>query len=159
MCNASVMDDKPTREETMRALEHEIGVISRRIRRTIDERSRMIHPDLAAAAFSLLVSIGDDGPVRASALAEGFSLDKGAVSRYLTQLEELGLVSRTPDPADGRAALLALTETGRQRLDEVNDRRRAAVGDLLASWSDEDLDRLVRDLGRYNRTLGGLSVS
>jgi DNA-binding MarR family transcriptional regulator len=149
------MDVQPTREDTMRQLEHEIGVISRRIRRTIDERARMIHPDLAAAAFSLLVSIADDGPVRASALAEGFSLDKGAVSRYLTQLEELGLVQREPDPADGRASLLTLTEKGRQSLEDMTNRRRAALDDLLSSWSDEDLGRLVHDLGRYNRTLSG----
>lgn len=149
------MDDMPTREETMRALEHEIGVIARRIRRTTDERARWIHPELAAAAFTLLVSIADDGPCRASALAEVFSLDKGAVSRYLSQLEELGLITRTPDPADGRASLLTLTDLGRQRLDEVVARRRAEFGDRLSAWSDEDLARLVHDLGRYNRTLSG----
>ena len=102
-----------------------------------------------------MVSIADEGPCRASALAEGFSLDKGAVSRYLTQLEELGLITRTPDPADGRASLLTLTDLGRQRLDEVVSRRRAEFGDRLSAWSDEDLARLVRDLGRYNRTLSG----
>lgn len=146
-------DTGPTREETMRALEHEIGVIARRIRRNTDERARMIHPDLAAAAYSLLAAVAEEGPVRASTLADAFSLDKGAVSRYLTQLEELGLLSRTPDPADGRASLLELTDDGRQRLQDMLNRRRAQFGDRLATWSDEDLARLADNLGRYNRTL------
>ncbi len=147
------MDVKPTREETMRSLEHEIGVIARRIRRSAEERARMIHPDLAGAAYSLLAGVADEGPCRASALADGFSLDKGAVSRYLSQLEDLGLLSRTPDPADGRAALLELTDLGRQRLAEMLERRRAMFGDRLAAWGDEDLARLADSLGRYNRTL------
>jgi DNA-binding MarR family transcriptional regulator len=147
------MDAKQTREETMRALEHEIGVIARRIRRNTDERARMIHPDLAAAAYSLLAAVADDGPCRASTLADTFSLDKGAVSRYLTQLEELGLLSRTPDPADGRASLLEVTDEGRRRLADMLARRRAMIGDRLSSWSDDDLARLAETLGRYNRTL------
>ncbi|HEU4566627.1 MAG TPA: MarR family transcriptional regulator [Marmoricola sp.] len=147
------MDAKQTREETMRALEHEIGVIARRIRRNTDERARLIHPDLAAAAYSLLAAVADDGPCRASTLADTFSLDKGAVSRYLTQLEELGLLSRTPDPADGRASLLEVTDEGRRRLADMLARRRAMIGDRLSSWSDEDLARLAETLGRYNRTL------
>ena len=137
----------------MRALEHEIGVIARRIRRNTDERARMIHPELAAAAYSLLAAVADEGPCRASALAGAFSLDKGAVSRYLTQLEELGLLSRTPDPADGRAALVALTDEGRRRLDDMLARRRAQFGDRLATWSEVDLARLADSLGRYNHTL------
>jgi DNA-binding MarR family transcriptional regulator len=148
------MDVQPSREETMRALEHEIGVIARRLRRVTAERARMIHPDLAAAAYSLLAAVADEGPCRASALAEGFSLDKGAVSRYLSQLEDLGLLSRTPDPQDGRASLLQLTSLGRQRMTEMLQERRAMYGDLLSSWSNEDLARLAGDLGRYNRTLG-----
>jgi len=143
----------PIREETMRALEHEIGVIARRIRRNTDERARMIHPDLAAAAYSLLAAVADEGPCRASALADTFSLDKGAVSRYLSQLEDLGLLSRTPDPADGRAFLLEVSDDGRRRLGEMLDRRRAMFGDRLSTWSDDDLASLADNLGRYNRTL------
>ena len=42
-------------------------------------------------------------------------MDKGAVSRQVQHLTELGLIERTPDPADGRAALLAVTDDARRR--------------------------------------------
>jgi hypothetical protein len=37
---------------------------------------------------------------------------------------------------------------------EMLQERRALYGDLLSSWSNEDLARLAGDLGRYNRTIG-----
>ena len=48
--------------------------------------------------------------MRASAIAEAFGIDKGAISRQVQHLVDLGLVDRTPDPADGRADLLAASD-------------------------------------------------
>ena len=39
-----------------------------------------------------------------------------AVATAARELEELGLVSRSPDPTDGRRMLLTITEQGRGRL-------------------------------------------
>ena len=97
-------------DETMRALEHEMGVLVRRIRRVIAERARMVHPDLSPVAYSMLMALNDYGPRRASDLVELFKVDKGAVSRQVQSLLELGLIERTPDPEDRRAAILAITE-------------------------------------------------
>ena len=49
------------------------------------------------------------------------------MSRQLRALEELGLVAREPDPADGRALLVHLTDEGRARFRSVRDARRDAV--------------------------------
>ena len=120
-------------DETMRALEHEMGVLVRRIRRLIAERARMVHPDLSPVAYSMLMALNDSGPRRASDLVDIFSIDKGAVSRQVEALLDLGLIERSPDPEDRRAAILAITEEGSRRLQ--HDRRaapprgaRAAVG-------------------------------
>ncbi len=47
------------------------------------------------------------------------------MSRQLRALEDLGLVAREPDPADGRARLVHLTEEGRSRVGRVREARRA----------------------------------
>jgi DNA-binding MarR family transcriptional regulator len=137
----------------MRALEHEMGVLVRRIRRMIAERARMVHPELSPVAYSMLMALNDSGPRRASDLVDLFSIDKGAVSRQVGALLDLGLIERTPDPEDRRAAILAITEEGSRRLSTIADMRREEVIDRLSGWSDEDLHGFVAMMARYNNAL------
>jgi DNA-binding MarR family transcriptional regulator len=140
-------------EETMRALEHEMGVLVRRIRRMISERARMVHPELSPVAYSMLLALNDSGPRRASDLVDLFSIDKGAVSRQVGALLELGMIERSPDPEDRRAAILAITEEGSRRLATISALRRQEVSERLSGWSDEELDRFVSMMVRYNGAL------
>jgi DNA-binding MarR family transcriptional regulator len=140
-------------DETMRALEHEMGVLVRRIRRMIAERARMVHPDLSPVAYSMLMALNDSGPRRASELVDLFSIDKGAVSRQVGALLELGMIERSPDPEDRRAAILSITEEGSRRLSTIAEMRRREVVDRLSGWSDEDLSGFVSVMARYNNAL------
>ncbi len=137
----------------MRALEHEMGVLVRRIRRMIAERARLVHPDLSPVAYSMLMALNDTGPRRASDLVDMFSIDKGAVSRQVGALLELGLIRRSPDPEDRRAAILAITEEGSRRLATIAAIRREEVSARLSGWSSEDLQQFVGLLSRYNGAL------
>ncbi|MCW2848596.1 MAG: MarR family transcriptional regulator [Marmoricola sp.] len=140
-------------DETLRALEHEMSILVRRIRRVITERARMLHPDLSPVSYSMLLALNDQGPRRASDLVEIFSIDKGAVSRQVQVLLDLGLIERSPDPEDRRAMILAISEEGHARLANIAATRRLAVSERLDGWSDEDLRAFVRSLGRYNSAL------
>lgn len=137
----------------MDALESEIGSVMWRMRRAMSERARAVHPELSATAYWILTTVGRGQDVRASTIAEEFALDKGAVSRQLSELERLGLLHRRKDPKDGRANILVLTDLGRSRLESVNDTRRHAWTDRMSSWSVADLEGLTRQLARYNSTL------
>jgi DNA-binding MarR family transcriptional regulator len=140
-------------EEMMRELEHEMGVLVRRIRRLIAERARMVHPDLSPVAYSMLMALNESGSRRASDLVGLFSVDKGAVSRQVQSLLELGLIEREPDPEDRRAAILSITEEGSRRLASIAAARRSEVIGLLSDWEDEDLRAFVRSMARYNSAL------
>jgi DNA-binding MarR family transcriptional regulator len=140
-------------DETVRALEQEMGVLVRRIRRLIAVRARMVHPDLSPVAYSMLMALNDSGPRRASDLVDLFSIDKGAVSRQVSALLDLGLIERSPDPEDRRAAILAITEEGSRRLSTIAEMRRREVIDRLSGWSDEDLRGFVAMMARYNSEL------
>jgi len=142
------------RDRSLQLLEQEVGVLIRRVRRVIGVRARAVHPDLQPASYLMLGHLAGHGPMRASAMAEAFGIDKGAISRQVQHLIDLGLVDRSPDPADGRATLLAASEHGVRRLDEVAAMRRAYLDERLGDWSDEDLARFAETLGRYNATLG-----
>jgi DNA-binding MarR family transcriptional regulator len=142
-----------SRADSLRHLEREVGVLIRRIKRVIGERARAVHEDLQPASYLMLSWLVDEGPVRASAMVERFNIDKGAISRQLQHLDELGLVIRTPDPDDGRATLVAASDDARRRLADVTEHRRKWLDEQLGDWSAEELETFAATLERYNRAL------
>jgi len=146
-------DDQEPRLESIGRLEAEVGVLIRRVRRVIHERARAVHEELQPAAYLLLAWLADEGPVRASAIAESFGIDKGAISRQLQHLVELGLVTRTPDPVDGRAILVAASEDAVRRMADVAAHRRKWMDEQLGEWTSAELAGFVDTLARYNDAL------
>ena len=142
-----------SRTDSLVALEREIGVLIRRVRRVIGARSAMVHPDLQPAAYLMLAYLVEKGPQRSSVIAEKFEIDKGAVSRQVQHVVDLGLVERTPDPADRRASILAVTVDGRRRFEEVNAERRQILDDRLGDWDDDELALFAAQMARYNASL------
>ncbi|GAC47403.1 MarR family winged helix-turn-helix transcriptional regulator [Gordonia aichiensis] len=68
--------------------------------------------NLSVGTASALWTINAHGPLRMSALAEREAVALPTVSRLVAGLEQLGYVTRTPDPEDGRARLLVATPEG-----------------------------------------------
>lgn len=141
------------RDDAIRDLEHEIGKLLRRVRRGVAERAALVDPALSATAYPLLLTLHEFGPRRAADLADLFALDKGAVSRVVHQLLELGLIERTPDPKDGRASILQVTEKARQKMASLAERRRAEFGESLAGWTPESIGELARGLAEFNSAI------
>lgn len=142
-----------SRPESLRLLEAEVGVLIRRIKRVIGERARAVHADLQPASYLMLSYLVEHGPMRSSAIAETFDIDKGAISRQVQHLVDLGLVDRTPDPDDGRAALVSASADAVRRLAAVTALRRTWLDERLGDWSDDELTGFVEVLGRYNQAL------
>ena len=147
-------DEDLRRAEHLRVLEQEVGVVVRRVRRVIDERSRTVHEHLQPASYLMLSYLATHGPLRASAMSEVFAVDKGAISRQIQHLEDLGLVTRSPDPADGRAWLVSATDDAVERLEAVVADRRRWLAAQLSDWTEEELGDFAATMARYNRALG-----
>lgn len=131
-------------------LEREFGIFARRARAASERMSREVHPDLDAAAYGLLTQLHHAGPQRPSDLAGYVGVGKATIGRQLKPLEALGLIRRLPDPDDGRAHLVDLTDAGRTRLAAVRDVRRDHLADLLAAWPEGDIRTLTMLLARFN---------
>lgn len=100
--------------------------------------------------YTLLNQLRDHGPMRSSELAERCGLTRGAVSRHITHLQEQGYVCADPDPDDGRAARLGLTEDGSTALQAQADIRRAGVDQVCGAWDERDRAALAGLLQRFN---------
>ena len=134
--------------------EDEIHLAFIRLFRRLKRMSTMGGLDPALAA--VLHELGYTGPVRVSVLAEAMHLDQSTVSRHISALEQVGLVERSGDPDDRRAALLSITPAGRSRLATILDERRAIFRAATAEWSDDDRARLAESLDRMVRALEAL---
>ena len=99
----------------------------------LGRRLRAERPDGAVtlAAVSLLGTLGRLGPMPAVRLAAEERLQPQSLTRIVAGLEEEGLIERRRDPADQRALIVALTETGKTVLAEDLRTRQAWLRDAM----------------------------
>ncbi|WP_310785864.1 MarR family winged helix-turn-helix transcriptional regulator [Mycobacterium sp. Z3061] len=71
------------------------------------------------------------GGIRLTELAARAQLSLAATSELVNDLAALGYLARRPDPDDGRAKLIDLTERGQRLLADAGNR----VADIEARWS------------------------
>ncbi len=143
----------PDPHEAFARVEREIGLLLRRAHSSSTAVAARVHPDLDAAAYPLLVRIRHAPGIRSSELADHVGVGRATISRQVRRLEDLGLVSRRPDPDDSRGQLLELTAEGTRRLTEAQEARRAWLREALSSWGEDDVAGLAAALERLNLTL------
>ncbi|MGY1643987.1 MarR family winged helix-turn-helix transcriptional regulator [Geodermatophilus sp. SYSU D00703] len=106
------------------------------------------HGDLPSSGWALLAPLEQDGEQRCSALAARAGIDVSVASRQLAALERAGCVERRPDPDDGRASLLHLTDAGAAALAGSRAVRSQWATTALAGWDEDDAQRLTDLLDR-----------
>jgi DNA-binding MarR family transcriptional regulator len=94
--------------------------------------------------------------MRATDLAERACLDLSTVSRHLRAQEAAGYVIRSPDPEDGRAMLLSVSDAGRTFVAETRQRHRELVGAAIQNWSDADVEAFTRLASRLAQDMESL---
>ncbi|WP_334150164.1 MarR family winged helix-turn-helix transcriptional regulator [Microbacterium sp.] len=132
------------RAAAVRALEAEFSELITHFRRLIMENANRVSPGMLPGAYKALTTIARCEQVTASALAERMLMDKGQVSRTVRELEDLGLIVRTPDPSDGRSSLLRLTPLGSERLAAARAPQEGMLMSTLHDWNLTDIGNLTR---------------
>jgi DNA-binding MarR family transcriptional regulator len=112
-----------------------------------------IRLDRAGAKLLSKMQAAGDSPLRVTSLAELLGVDTPTVTRKVQQLERLGLVERIPDPDDGRAHRISLTDAGRSTVSRLEDARHAWVAGLLDGWTKDDRRQFGALLGRFSQRL------
>jgi DNA-binding MarR family transcriptional regulator len=111
--------------------------------------------DLTPTSTAALATVERHGPLTPSELAEVERVKRPTVTRTLGCLTRAGLVERTPDPADGRSALVAVNAAGRERLRRLRRRKNAFLARRMRDLPVEDLETLERAAEILERMLEG----
>ncbi|MDD4843641.1 MAG: helix-turn-helix domain-containing GNAT family N-acetyltransferase [Anaerotignum sp.] len=73
-------------------------------------------------------------------------IDTGYLSRILKQFKNYGFVDTRQSPEDGRSKLLYLTECGREKIAELNDRSDEQISSLIEPLSMSNQAKLVQNM-------------
>jgi DNA-binding MarR family transcriptional regulator len=100
------------------------AVLSRisRISRNLDIARRDAFSDLETSGFDVLAALrraGDPYQLSPGALMQETLVTSGTMTNRLDRLEELKLITRQPDPDDGRGSLVTLTASGMRAVDKA----------------------------------------
>jgi DNA-binding MarR family transcriptional regulator len=114
---------------------------------------------LDRALFPLLVGIGRLGPIGVVELADRVGRDYTTVSRQVARLESLGLVRRQAGAADRRVRQSTVTPKGRAMTAAIDAARDRLGRAIFASWTEPDLDALVRLARKLADAMTGVHAS
>lgn len=107
---------------------------ARALARRFDEALRPV--GLTNGQFSLLMSLNRPQPAGLGGVANLLAMDRTTLTAALKPLERRGLLTIAPDPKDGRARVLSLTDAGR-----------TVLAQALPIWT--------REHGKLDEELGG----
>jgi DNA-binding MarR family transcriptional regulator len=96
---------------------------------------------ISADDYAVLGVIAGFGPIAPSEVSARLGMPRTSVSRYMAKLIEEGLVTRSPNPEDGRSYLVEVTPRGREIVRTIAPRIQQTL-DALAEASSVPLDEV-----------------
>ena len=100
-----------------------------------------------ARIFGYIFSRGETCDIRISTLARDLDVTPAAAGQAVDRLVRDGLVDRLTDPTDRRAFVISVSEKGRKRLREFEERSSGIAGEILAGVPSADVAAFDRVLG------------
>ncbi len=110
---------------------------------------RFAEAGVSQLAYAILLVLEANPGYRPAALAAAVRVRQPNLVEPLEGLVREGLVSRAPDPRDGRAQALALTAIGEQRLGALKAVHAGLIDGYRAALGAKDYEALVMLLRRF----------
>lgn len=107
-----------------------------------NRRMRSSTGGLSHGQLSALSTIVRRGPIRPSELAAIEIVAAPTITRVIADLEARGLVTRTPDPDDGRSFFVSAGDAGVELLFRARSDRARAVTAVLAELTPDEVAAL-----------------
>jgi DNA-binding MarR family transcriptional regulator len=105
-----------------------------------------------ASLLRLLQAIAGTEPVRPSELAAHLEVHQSLITRQIKNLEADGKVEVSPDPHDGRAFVVSLTEGGRAEVAELAEVGLRRFMGFVQNWESEEVREFTRLLWKFQES-------
>ena len=128
--------------ETAARLRNVIGRLSRRLRTTAAAREAGLTP----TGISVLLNVNRNGPSRMAELAETEGLNPTMLSRVVSNLVAAGLIERSSDSDDRRAAWVDVTKKGRRLAERMRSERTEAVNAAMRELPEDEQRQISKAL-------------
>jgi DNA-binding MarR family transcriptional regulator len=128
--------------DTAARLRAAIGRLSRRLRTTAAGRAA----GLAPTGTSVLLNIDRNGPMRLSELSSSEGINPTMLSRVVADMVGSGLLERSSDRGDRRAAWVEVTSAGRKLAERMRRERTDAVNAAMSGLGADERRRIERAL-------------
>ena len=135
------MGDERTTLDTA-ALAHDLRLAVMRLSRRL--RNQRVDTSVTLTHLAALSTLKRHGPMSPGELAAHERVQPPSMTRVVVRLEEMGLVTRTPHPTDGRQVIIELSPEARVLLDAEARAREAWLSGRLQQLSAADRD-VLRD--------------
>jgi DNA-binding MarR family transcriptional regulator len=126
--------------------------LAHRVRKVIDKH--MIGSGLSLARWKVLEVLEGNGSIRQTALARELGFAPRSVTQAVESLASDGLVKRTPDPTDGRAKLVTLTDEGAAALAASTNAGEQVLQRIFGALDREQLASLAELLSLIDNATG-----
>ncbi|RNI24728.1 MarR family winged helix-turn-helix transcriptional regulator [Flexivirga caeni] len=121
-------DEGSTASEAASAAARDVVLLFRQLRQRMRE---IPEGGLTSAQGAVLLRLDKDGPSSTTLLAAAEGVRSQSMTVTLNGLEAKGLIERRPDPADGRRAIVTLSDAGRDQVREGRELRHLWLAQAL----------------------------
>lgn len=119
--------------------------------RAIDRRLRPL--GVSPGHMPVFFALADGGEMSQRALTGRAAVEQPTMAATLKRMEREGLVTRRPDPGDGRATLIALTPEAMEKVRAINAQASAVNAIALAGLGADEQAMFMDMLARVVETL------
>ena len=132
------------------ALAHDMRLSVMRLSRRL--RNQRVDTSVTLTHLAALSTLKRHGPMSPGELAAHERVQPPSMTRVVGRLEEMGLVTRTPHPTDGRQVIIELSPAAQELLEVEARAREAWLSERLQALSAEQR-AVLRDAAEIMDTL------
>ena len=108
---------------------------------------------LTPTQFAVLETLLNKGPRTVNQIIGDVLSTSGNIGVVIDNLQAAGLLTKSPNPADGRSRLIQLTPEGEARISRYYPRHREELRRLMSGLAREEKKRLIGALAELRRSV------
>ncbi len=123
-----------------------MATAANQLRQRLNKKFSQAGLDITAEQWGVLLPLWKDDGLSQQSLATMYMRSKVAIFKLIGGLEKKGLVTRTPDPDDGRSNQIFLTPRGKALQEPLIDLAKENLSEAARGICEKDLDTFKKVL-------------